>query len=135
MKSFDSDIKLRKLLRNVKPESPGPGFSADVMNRILREQTSLEQIKKEPFFGKGFWIIFTIFILLAVVVLLFPAGSAVSDPGVSFLPEFNIDKLFPSYKLFFSGLKTLPAGVSGILLSTSLLVLLESFFVTRMKPE
>ena len=133
MKNFEDDMELRQLLRSVKPESPGPGFSADVMNRIFKEQISVERIKKEPFFGKGFWIITALFILLAGAIFLFPAGFTVSDPGSSFLPELDIAKVIPSYRLFFDRLGTLPAGVAGILLSTSMLILLEKFLGTRAK--
>lgn len=133
MKSFEDDMELRQLLKNIKPDSPGSDFSAEVMNRIFKEQSSLERIKKDPFFGKEFWIIIALFALILVTILSVSSGSAVSGPESSFLPELNFDSVIPSVRSFFARLDTLPAAVAGILLSASMLILIEKITEPRAK--
>jgi len=133
MKTFEDDMELKQLLRSVKPESPGSGFSADVMNRIFSEQSAFEQIKNAPLFGKGFWFIIALFVLLVAAMMMFSAYSPVTDSGNSLIPALNFDIALPGLQKILSRFGVLPAGIAAILFSTSLLIFLEKLFDARVK--
>ncbi|SHF25025.1 hypothetical protein SAMN05444274_104177 [Mariniphaga anaerophila] len=131
MKTFEQDKELKQLLKSVKLESPGVDFSAGVMNRVFAEQSALEKAKQQPLFGKGFWVIFSLFVaLIIVVVLLSGEGSAVAKVP-DFFPGADVDAALSGYRLLLHRLSNLPAGIAGILFGASLLILLENFLETR----
>jgi flagellar biosynthesis/type III secretory pathway M-ring protein FliF/YscJ len=131
MKPFEDDMELKKLLKSVKPGSTGTGFTADVMNRIFKEQAAFEQIKNEPLFGKGFWFIIALFVLLIAAMMIFSSYTPVTESGDTLLPALNFDFKIPEFPAVLSRLGVLPAGIAAILLSTSLLILIEKVFDSR----
>ena len=122
---FEEDKKLRELLKSVKPESPGVDFSAGVMKRIFEEKAVLEQVKKEPVFGRGFWIITALFAVLTGVMIWVSGTQPVSETPSALLPEMNADAVLTGYRAFFNELGALPASVAGIFIASSLLLFLE----------
>jgi hypothetical protein len=131
MKTFEEDKELKRFLKSVKLESPGANFSSQVMNRIYAEVPLLEQVKKEPILGKGFWIILALFGLLIVTMLLLSGSSIALNEAPSMLPQVNTDAVMTGYRSFFEKLGNLPAGIAGIFLATSLLVFLERFLESK----
>jgi hypothetical protein len=130
MKTFEEDKKLRQLLKSVKLESPGPGFSARVMNRVFAEQPALEQVKQSPVLGRGFWIILALFAALLAAVALVSGGGSASDQTPALLQQVNTEAVLTGYRAFFEKFANLPAGIAGIFMGASLLVLLEKFLAS-----
>jgi hypothetical protein len=131
MKTFEEDKELKQLLKSVKLESPGVDFSNQVMNRVFAEQPALEQVKSLPVLGKGFWVILALFAVLLASVVLVSGGGSVSEQTPELLSQVNTDAILTGYRAFFDKFANLPAGVAGILMGASLLVLLEKFLGSR----
>jgi hypothetical protein len=130
MKTFEEDKELKQFLRSVKLESPADGFSARVMNRVFEEKAALEQVKQEPVLGRGFWIILALFAALFAVIALV-SGTPATESAPSILPEINTDAVLTGYRSFFDKLGALPAGIAGIFMASSLLILLEKLLSSR----
>jgi hypothetical protein len=130
MKTFEEDLELKQLLKNVKTESPGSDFSARVMKQIFAEQAALERVRKEPVLGKGFWVILSLFAVLIAAVALSP-GAPASNITPALLSEINTDAVMTGYRSFFEKLGGLPVSIAGIFLATSLLVFLEKILGSR----
>jgi hypothetical protein len=77
MKTSENDNELKKMIKEIRLESPGPDFSLKVMKSILAETQKKPVLAAEPFLGKKFWILVTLFIGLAAVFMLFYKA----DPG------------------------------------------------------
>jgi hypothetical protein len=77
MKTSENEKKLKKMIKEIRLESPGPDFSFKVMESILAETQKKPGLGTEPFLGKKFWILVTLFIGLATVFILFYKA----DPG------------------------------------------------------
>jgi hypothetical protein len=133
MKTFEEDKELGRFLKSVKLESPGVNFSSQVMNRIFAEVPLLEQVKKEPIFGKGFWIILSLFGLLFVAMIILSGSNLALSEAPSILPQMNTEGVMTGYRSFLEKLGNLPAGISGIFLASSLLVLIEKLLESK-KP-
>jgi hypothetical protein len=131
MKTNIEDNELRRLLKSVKPESPGFDFSDRVMNRIFEEQNALEQVKMEPLLGKGFWIILALFLVLFAVMAMVSGNSPSAETTPALIPDINTENVLTGYRAFFEKLGNLPASLAGIFLATSLLVVLEKFLGSR----
>jgi hypothetical protein len=71
MKTSEKDKNLKKMIKGIRLESPGPDFSSKVMEAILVETQKKPGFVTEPFLGKKFWILVTLFIVLAIVFMLF----------------------------------------------------------------
>jgi hypothetical protein len=131
MKTFEEDKELKQLLKSVKLESPGADFSARVMNRVFAEQPELEQVKSLPVLGKGFWIILALFAALFAAILFVSGGGSVSEQTPALLSQINTEPVLTGYRAFFDKFANLPAGIAGILMGASLLLLLEKFLGSR----
>lgn len=121
------DIKLRALLNEMKLESPESNFSINVMNKIFKENTVLEKIKSQRVLGTGFWIILVLFIVLLAITFI------ASNSGIQ--PESQINNLLPElnkgvstgYQTIFEKIGTVPLGIAGILLASSVLLFIDRF--------
>jgi len=71
MSTSENDKRLKKMIKGIRLESPGPDFSSKVMEAILAETQKKPGFGTEPFLGKKFWILVTLFIGLAAVFMLF----------------------------------------------------------------
>ena len=69
------DHKLKKLLREMKLDSPKADFSDSVMNIIRQEEKVLEKIKSQKILGKSFWIILGLFVVLFAIIFAMPDTS------------------------------------------------------------
>lgn len=134
MKTFEEDKKLQSLLKSVKLESPDSDFSVNVMNRIFKEESLLEKVKRERVLGKGFWIILILFVALFAAMILFSASGANPAGGLSeYIPALNTNTVTQDYESFFSKLGSVPVSIAGILLASSVLVFIERFLNSRLK--
>ena len=128
MKTFEEDKALKSLLKSVKPESPGSDFSVNVMNRIFKEESLLEKLKRERVLGKGFWIILILFLALFAAMVVVSSSGANPGNGLSgYVPGLNTNTVTQNYETFFSKLGSVPASIAGILLASSILVFIERF--------
>lgn len=128
MKTFEEDIKLREVIKDLNLESPGKDFTLNVLERIHREVPFAFQIKKDPVLGKGFWIIMALFVVIGV---LFVVGTTV-EPGSdgligNFLKSIDTSATDSAYKGIIGKMNQVPAGIIGILLASSILIFLERF--------
>ena len=128
MKTTEEDRELQKLIQGIQLDSPGKDFTTLVMNRVFEEKAEIEKIKRETIFGKGFWIILTLFVVLMLAVVVFSVSGTEINSQLSKIfntsPEGQITQ---GYRSFFSNLGTLPLSISGILFATSVLLLLDKF--------
>ena len=128
MKTTEKDRELQKLIQGIQLDSPGKDFTTLVMNRVFEEKAEIEKIKRETIFGKGFWIILTLFVVLMLAVVVFSVSGTEINSQLSKIfntsPEGQITQ---GYRSFFSNLGTLPLSISGILFATSVLLLLDKF--------
>ena len=129
MKTQDTDMELRKLLKEVQLDTPSKDFTIKVMNRVWEEksiQSRVEVIKNERILGKGFWIILILFIALFAAVV-FTSGNGGQEAGQlsKLMQGLQNEEVSEGYKSFFSNLGSLPLSISGILLASTLLVFID----------
>lgn len=137
MKKFEEDKELRALIKSMKPDSPGSDFSGKVMNQIFEMESLLEKVKRERIFGKGFWIITTLFIMLIgalIAVSITGAGGAESEIA-KFLPDLNAGGVSQGYENAFQKVTSLPLSIAGILISSSFLIFIDRFLTNRSKVK
>lgn len=131
MHTFEEDKALRHLLGSVSPESPGKDFSGGVMNRIFEEKAAWEQVKREPVFTRGFWIILALFAVLILLVIGVSGSFSDMETASPFLSKLNTGDVVTGYKALYERLGALPASIAGIFLGGSLLVFLEKWRDSR----
>lgn len=129
MKTQDTDMELRKLLKEVQLDTPSKDFTIKVMNRVWEEksiQSRVEVIKNERILGKGFWIILILFIALFAAVV-FTSGNGGQEAGQlsKLMQGLQNEGVSEGYKSFFSNLGSLPLSIGGILLASTLLVFID----------
>jgi hypothetical protein len=128
MKTFDNDKELKKLIGELKLESPGKDFTMNVMNRVFEEKVALEEVKSDPVLGRGFWIIVSLFVSLFVITLIFSNSGAEQVSMFSKLVEgLNGNSVLNGYQSFFIKIGSLPLSIGGILLASTLLVFIDKF--------
>jgi len=128
MKTQDLDNELKSLIREIKLESPGNDFTAKVMSRVLDEKVAIEQVKDERILGKGFWIILLLFVLLITAMFVF-SGNGIQEEGQlsKMLSNVSDGNLSNGYQSVFSKLGTLPLSIGGILLASTVLLVIDRF--------
>lgn len=128
MKTQDLDNELKSLIREIKLESPGNDFTAKVMSRVLEEKVAMEQIKDDRILGKGFWIILLLFVLLIAAMFVF-SGNGIQEEGQlsKMLNSVSDGSLSNGYQSVFSKLGTLPLSIGGILLASTVLLIIDRF--------
>lgn len=132
METFKEDKELKSLLKSVKLESPGSDFSVNVMNRIFKEESLLEKVKRERVLGKGFWIILILFVALLATMAVISSTGANAGGGLSeYIPGLNTNSVTQDYDTFLSKLGSVPLSIAGILLASSILVFIERFLNSR----
>jgi len=129
MKTFDNDNEFRKLIKELKPESPELGFTQKVMARVLEEKVLPEKVEKERILGKGFWIIVSLFAALFVGFLVMSnAGVQGVSQGSNIFKGLEGEGILKGYQSLFSNLGGLPLSIGGILFASSLLIFADRLF-------
>ena len=127
------DIKLKALLQNVELEKPGSKFTVQVMNKIFEEDSVLEKIKSEKIFGKGFWIISTLFLLLLAAIFVLNNNGIQADSQIGqILPETG-QSFGENYQSFFGKVGTLPLSIAGISIGVSVLIFIDKIISSNSK--
>lgn len=128
MKTQDLDNELKSLIKEIKLESPGNDFTAKVMSRVLEEKVAMEQVKDERILGKGFWIILLLFVLLIAALFVF-SDNVIQEEGQlsKMLSNVGDGSLSNGYQSVFSKLGTLPLSIGGILLASTVLLVIDRF--------
>jgi hypothetical protein len=119
MNTSEKDKNLKKMIKGIRLESPGPDFSSKVMEAILAETQKKPGFVTEPFLGKKFWILVILFISLAVAFMLFYK----SEPGTGSIQHLFSNLPSPDwspFKNFFSSF----IGKAGSLSWTVIVVIL-----------
>jgi len=129
MKKFEEDKELKNLITNMTPDSPGRDFSGKVMNRIFEMESVLEKLKRERIFGKGFWIITSLFIALmgTLIAISINGADGAESQLLKLLPNLNTGGVTQSYENIAEKITSLPLSIAGILLSSSFLVFIDHF--------
>lgn len=139
MNTLNDNIKLRELIRKVKIESPDPGFTARVMDIILAGEHKKQMIQAQPVLGKSFWVLITLFVILALVFILI-SGSSLQGDGIisTFFNRFTFPDLTP-FRVFLTKLieksGSLPMIVATTMISASVLILADKYFSSKHKLE
>ena len=128
MKAQDNDKELRKLIREIKLESPGNEFTMKVMNRVFEEKMAIEKVEKARILGPGFWVIVSLFAALIVISFVTSnTGSGEQGFFSKLLEGVNTSGVSKEYQSVFSKLGSLPLSIGGILIASSILVFIDKF--------
>lgn len=119
MKKSENDKKLQRMIKGIRLESPGPGFSSKVMDIILAETREKPVFISEPILGKKFWILVTLFIGLAVTFMLFYKAEPGTGSIQHLFSSFPSTDWYPLRNFFSSAI-----GKTGSLSWTFIVVLL-----------
>lgn len=135
MKTQETDKELKSLIKEIKLDSPGNEFTSMVMNRVFEEKAALEKAKKDKVFGKGFWIILILFMIVFIAMIIFSISGIEVDSQLStLLSSANQSQLSQGYQSIFNKIGTLPLSISGILFATSILLFIDKF-LPRFMPH
>ncbi len=88
MKMINSDKELNRMMKEITLESPGSDFSSKVMESILPYAETYP--KAEPLLGRKFWILVSLFVLLALLFILF-SGNMPSSGKNGMMEQFLPD--------------------------------------------
>jgi len=124
------DLQLKVLLQKLELETPEVDFTSRVMNRVVQEDSVLEQIKAQKVLGKGFWIFIVLFIILLAAIFFMSQGGTVADSSESILPKLD-EGMNQGIQSFMGKLGAVPLSVAGILIASSLLLFIDKFITSN----
>lgn len=128
MKTQDLDNELKSLIKGIKLDSPGNDFTSKVMSRVYEEKVAMEKVTNEKILGKGFWIILLLFVILIAAMFVFSSTNAQTEGELSkLLSGANDGALSQGYQSFFNNLGSLPLSIGGILMASTILLLVDRF--------
>jgi hypothetical protein len=140
MNTMNNDKELKKLMKEIRLEKPGAGFSSSVMDAVLAETAINKVYRHETVLGAKFWIFTGLFIALAIIMALMGNSQSATDGSIF----SGLIERFPAPELgaakdgisrisnIFSGL---PVTLASIMIASSILILADNFFSTRHKPH
>jgi hypothetical protein len=134
MNTSDTDRKLRKMIKGVRLESPGPDFTSRVMDTLLAETGKKPGIKTEPLLGKRFWILVTLFVGLAGLFVLFQgndAGTGIFQPVLSKMFTLNWAPLNNFFTDSFSHTGSTAWTIIIVMLGASGLIFADKIFTGK----
>lgn len=128
MKTQDLDNELKSLIKGLKLDSPGNDFTSKVMSRVYEEKVAMGKVTNEKILGKGFWIILLLFVILIAAMFVFSSSGTQAEGELSkLLSGASEGALSQRYLSFFSNLGSLPLSVGGIMLASTILLLVDRF--------
>lgn len=127
MKTQDLDNELKSLIKGIKLDSPGNDFTSKVMSRVYEEKVAMEKVTNEKILGKGFWIILLLFVILIAAMFVFSSGTQAEGELSKLLSGASEGALSQGYQSFFSNLGSLPLSIGGIMLASTILLLIDRF--------
>ena len=127
MKTQDLDNELKSLIKGIKLDSPGNDFTSKVMSRVYEEKVAMEKVTNEKILGKGFWIILLLFVILIAAMFVFSSSTQAEGELSKLLSGASEGALSQRYQSFFSNLGSLPLSIGGILMASTVLLLIDRF--------
>jgi hypothetical protein len=129
MKEFENDKMLKDLLKEIKLEKPGDKFTTNVMNKVFDIAAAARlQTAKLHILGWKFWILVSLFVALAVVlVILTQVGVQPDASANSLLPSLDSGKVGSEYHTILDSFNKVPVSIVAILLASSTLIFIERF--------
>ena len=132
MKTFEEDKKLKSVVKTIKLDSPKDNFTVRVMNKIFQEVSVLEKLKNERIFGKSFWIILAMFIMLFGAMAYFAVNGATNGENLpKLLGDINSSGAVAEYQTILQRLGTFPLSIAGILIASSFLLFFDRFLNSK----
>jgi hypothetical protein len=136
MKTIDNEMELRRLIKEIKLEKPGAGFSTSVMDAVLAEAARKTAYRTEPILGKKFWVFVGMFVVLAIVLILFGKGESstsneIASGIIEKFPAPDLGNIKSGYSRFWDMVSGLPITIGAIMLATSALILADKFFISK----
>jgi hypothetical protein len=136
MDTTDKDREFRKIMKEIRLEKPGSGFSSKVMEAIYAEEARRFAYKTEPVLGRNFWIFVGLFAVLAGLLILASGTGVSGDSEIASgliekfpAPEFSAIK--GGFARFWESMSGLPATLGSIMIAASLLILADKFFSAK----
>lgn len=136
MDTTDKDRELRKMMKEIRLEKPGAGFSTMVMDAVYAVEARRFAYKTEPVLGRKFWIFVGLFAILAGLFIL-ASGTGISgesEIASGLLERFPVPEfttLKGGFARFWESLSGLPATLGSIMIAASLLLLADKFFSSK----
>lgn len=124
MKNTYEDNELRQLLKNFQLEKPSSDFTSSVMNRVQQEHILVEQVKHESLFGKMFWSIVALFIVILVAAFLLQENSTATWLD-TFMNEAGNLTVKTRFDLLLYRISNIPVYVAGIFTALSFLAFID----------
>ena len=136
MKTTYNDTELRRIMKEIRLEKPGAGFSSRVMDAVIAETAKKSAYRTEPVLGTKFWIFVALFVALAIVLMLLgnnepSAGIEIASGLIEKFPATDISAVKSGIARFLDTLSGLPVTLAAIMIATSALILADKYFGTR----
>ena len=138
MKTTDNDTELKKMIREIRLESPGPDFSTKVMQAVLAEARGKPVYTTEPLLGRKFWMLVALFVALAIAFMLFFGNETTLENGTiqQWLSGLHMPDLNPVKNILidiFGKIGSLHWIVAAVMSVASVLILADKFLTDRNK--
>lgn len=138
MKTIDNDKELRRLVKEIRLEKPGAGFSSSVMGYVLAEAAKKTAYRTEPILGKNFWFFVGMFVVLAIVLILLGKGETsnnneIASEIIEKFPAPGLGNIKGGFSRFLDMVSGLPITIGAIMTATSVLILADKFLISRQK--
>jgi len=136
MKTTDNDKELRRMMKEIRLEKPGAGFSSRVMDAVIAEAAKKSAYRTEPVLGAKFWIFVALFVALAIILMLLgngepSAGKEMASELMEKFPATDLSTFKNGVTRFLVTLSGLPVTLSAIMIATSALILADKYFGAR----
>jgi hypothetical protein len=133
MITIENDKELKKWMKDIRLESPGPEFSSKVMEAILTETEKKLSFVAEPVLGKKFWILVILFVALIVFFILFPGEKTASHTGLiqqlfSGIPKPDWNPINHLISEFATKTGSLTWTLAAVMLGASILIIADNIF-------
>jgi hypothetical protein len=128
MKELENDKELRKLLKGVKLEKPGDKFTLNVMDKVFDIAAAAKfQTTKLHILGWRFWGLVSMFVALAIVLVILSQLGVQPETSNSILPSLSSGKVGSEYHSVLDSFNKVPISIVAILLASSTLIFIERF--------
>ncbi|HOF54449.1 MAG TPA: hypothetical protein PLD74_01575 [Prolixibacteraceae bacterium] len=139
MNQEEQHNELRKMIREIGIESPGPAFSHQVMEALLAEEKREKPaFVTEPILGKNFWILTLLFILLLMIFLIFgrtwsPGSESAITMMLRWITRYGSLFFGDFWSLFLQKAGNIPVISAAVFLAVTILTLADRFLPEKKK--
>jgi hypothetical protein len=133
MNEMENDKLLKDLLKEIKLEKPGDKFTLNVMNKVFDIAAAAKSRPiKLHILGWKFWILVSLFVALAVVLVILSQMGVQPDASAnSLLPSLDTGKVGSEYHSILDSFNKVPVSIVAILLASSTLIFIERFLAKK----